>query len=211
MEEGSDTQSFINVSTVRVPSNRSETLVSNAPALKTRSPSPRVVMSGEEDVRAPGVCGNQAQPACFGVSQLQIPKRPEMERLCSTCMSLGRLNSTHWEDINDFREVIVNHHHSVDALLKSAREGCHLCGLLLIAWEDNCRLDQEPGGGWVGKDGFKSIPFNDGIRLKFQRVKKTYMGAVDEVQLTILCGDSLFDYSGHLICKAMDSEHSSIP
>ena len=124
------------------------------------------------------------------------------------------LDSTHWDAINNFRKVIVNHHDSFDALLKSAREGCHLCGLLLIAWEEICRLDQEPGGGWVGKAGFDLASLNEGIRLEFQRVetKIQLTGVIiDEVQITILCGELLSSMGGRLICRAMDGKRSLFP
>jgi len=127
-------------------------------------------------------------------------------------MSLGRLNSTHWDAINNFREVIVEHHDSFDALLESAREGCHLCGLLLIAWEEECDLEQEPGGGWVAKSGSDWASVSDGIKLKFHRVKTTIPRTnviVDEVRITIVCGNLRPSMGGRLICKAMDSECSS--
>jgi len=156
--------------------------------------------------------GKQARPACFGIGQFRIPERSKSDRLCSACMSLDRLDSTYWEEINNFREVIVDHHNSFDALLKSARGGCHLCVLILIAWEDVCRLEQETGGGWVGKLGFRSVSLNDGSRLSFKRIGKTLPHEnfiPDEVQITILCGDLPHNMRGRLICKAMDSECSS--
>jgi len=161
-------------------------------------------------VRPPG--GDQAQPACFGIGQLRIPERPESGRLCSACMSFGRLNNTHWGSINNFRAVFINHHHSFDALLTSAREGCHLCGLLLIAWEEKCRFDQEPGGGWVANGWLYSASLNAGIRLEFQRVRKTIPWTsvdVDEVEITIRCGNLPSSMRGRLICRGMHSERSS--
>ncbi|KAH6864737.1 heterokaryon incompatibility protein-domain-containing protein [Alternaria rosae] len=165
-------------------------------------------MSGGGWVRPPG--GDQAQPTCFGIGQLRIPERSESQRLCSACMSLGCLNSTHWESINNFRKVIVDHHHSFDAILKSAREGCHLCGLLLIAWEEKCSLEQEPGGGWVGKLGLDSVSLSEGIRLEFKRWAPTLRSNLDEVRINILCGDLPSTMGGRLICKALDSSSASL-
>jgi len=180
------------------------------PALTTQEPLPKDVVPGGEWVVP--LVGDQAQPVCFGVGQLRIPERPKSERLCSACMSLSRLESTHWEEINNFRKVVVDHHHSFNALLKNALEGCHLCGLFLIALEERCRLDQEPGGVWVGKAQDNSISLNDGIKLELERVKSTIRltrVVVDEVQITILCGNLPSSMCGRLICKTMDSECSS--
>jgi hypothetical protein len=102
----------------------------------------------------------------------------------------------------------VKHHHSVSALLESARGGCHFCGLLLIAWEEKCRLYQEPRGG---KADFNSASSDGDIKLRFQRVETTIRLTgvkVDQVQITILCGDLLPGMGGQLICKPMDSERS---
>ena len=178
------------------------------PALKTMGSFRCEVVPGREWACPPG--GDQAQPTCFGLSQLRIPERSENDRLCSTCTSLGHLNSRHWEGINDFREVIVQHHHSFNALLKSAREGCHLCGLLLIAWEEKCQWEKEYGDEGVGKAGLGSASLNDGVRLKFQRkrMENEQRGLVfDEVQITILCGDLPCGMGGRLICQAMNSEY----
>ena len=153
---------------------------------------------------------DQAQPACFGGGQLRIPERSESDRLCSACTSLGRLNSTHWEEIKGPRfHVSVEHHHSFDALFKSAREGCHLCGLLLIALEENWRLCQQPGGEWVAKRGYESASLSGGIRLDFKRWAPIFPSTVDEVRINIVCGDLPSAMGGRLICKAMDSERSS--
>lgn len=128
------------------------------PAITTQASSPgKVVPNGIRIKTQVYVCppgGEWGRPACFGDSQFRIPDRSGSDRLCSACMSLGRQNSTHWVSINNFREVIVKHHYSIGALIESVRGGCHFCGLLLIAWEEKCRLYQEPRGGWVGKAGF---------------------------------------------------------
>jgi len=183
------------------------------PIVTTQASVPSEVVPGgeriktEEFVRPSG--NDQAQPACFGGGKLQIPERSESDRLCSVCLSLGRLNSTHWHDIAHTSGVVINHHHSFHALVKSAREGCHLCGLLLIAWEEEYRLEQEPGRGWVGKAQYDSASLNEGIKLKFERLDTTIPlngGMIDEVRITSLCGEFL---GGRLICKAMDSERSS--
>jgi hypothetical protein len=153
--------------------------------------------------------GEGVQPACFGGSQIRIPDRPEGDRLCSTCTSLGHLERNYWDSINNFRGIVVKHHHSVTALLESARGGCHFCGLLLIAWEEHCRLYQESKGAWVGKADFNSASLHGGIKLKYQRVETTIhlTGVkVDEVQITILCGDLLPGMGGQLICKPIDSK-----
>jgi len=182
---------------------------------RIEDPLPSEVMLGGIRARRRSWVGpgaDRTQPVCFGGGQLLIPDRPQSERLCSICMSLGRLNNTHWEAIDNFCKVIVDHHHSFDALLKSAREGCHLCVLLLIEWEENSRLDQDPGGGWVCKVGYDTASLNGGIRLKFERVRTRIPGTgvlLDEVQSTILCGDSLRCMGGRLICKAMESECAS--
>jgi hypothetical protein len=154
---------------------------------------------------------NQPRPTCFGDGQFQIPDRSGSDRLCSTCTSLGHLESPHWDSINNFHEVIVKHHRSVSALFESARGGCHLCGLLLIAWEENCRLDQEPTGEWVGRRLYISVPLNGDITLKFERVEMTIPFTnvkVDQVQITILCGDLLPSMDGRLICTPMEGECS---
>jgi hypothetical protein len=164
-------------------------------------------IKSQEWVGPPG--GEGAQPACFGGSQIRIPDRPEGDRLCSVCMRLSQLKSTYWDSINNFCGVIVKHHHSVSALLESARGGCHFCGLLLIAWEENCELNQEPRGGWIGKAGSISASLHGGIKLKYQRVETTIhltSVKVDEVQITILCGDLLPGMGGQLICKPIDSK-----
>jgi len=116
-----------------------------------------------------------------------------------------------FEELNKFRNVVVNHHTSFDALIKSVRGGCHLCGLMLMAWEENCRFVQEPGGGWLGKAKYDSASLNDGITLQFQRVA-TKIPQTDvvfgELQVVILCGE-LGEF-GRLICEfPMDSERSS--
>jgi hypothetical protein len=124
-------------------------------------------------------------------------------------MGLGQLESTHWNTINNFGEVIIEHHHSFDALLESGREGCHLCGLLLIAWEEKCRLIQEPGGGWVGKEGRESYSLDGDIALRFERAREVvYDAEMDRIHVTILCGDLPRHMCGQLICKPMQSEHS---
>jgi hypothetical protein len=183
------------------------------PTLTTQVPLPWEVVPGGIRIKTQEwVCppdGERAQPACFEDSQFPATDRSGSDRLCSTCMSLGHLESTHWDSINNFREVVVKHHHSVSALLESARRGCHCCGLLLIAWEENCRLYQEPGGGWTGKAGFDSVSLDGDIRLRYERVRTTIplTGVeVDEVQITILCGGLLPGMSGRLICKPMDRE-----
>jgi hypothetical protein len=186
------------------------------PTLTTQVPLPWEVVPGgiriktQEWVCPPGC--EQARPACFGDSQLPATNRSGNDRLCSICMSLGHLESTHWDSINNFREVVVKHHHSVSALLESVRRGCHCCGLLLIAWEENCRLYQEPGGGWTGKADFDSVSLDGDIRLRYQRVRTTISltgDEVDEVQITILCGGLQPGMSGRLICKPMDCERPS--
>jgi hypothetical protein len=185
------------------------------PAPTTQASLPWEVVPGgiriktQQWVCPPG--GEQARPACFGDSQLRVPDRSESDRLCSACMSLGHLKSTHWDSINNFRGVVVKHHHSLSALLESARGGCHFCGLLLTAWEGKCRLYQEPRGGWIGKADFNSASLDGDIKLRFQRVKTTIRLTgvkVDEVRITILCGDLLPGMGGQLICEPMDSERS---
>jgi len=154
-------------------------------------------------------CGDHAQPICFGRIRLRFPKGSESDRLCSACMGLGSRKHTLWKRIDKFRKVAVGHHHSFDALLESARGGCHLCGLLLIAWEENCDLSQDPSGGWVGKAGPDVASLNDGIRLEFQRVETSMPLTgltVDEVHITILCGGLPSRMGGRLICKAIDCE-----
>ena len=174
-----------------------------------------VVLSGfqnKDSKRVPLPGEEKAQPGCFGASQLRIPEHSESDRLCSTCTSLGHPNSTRWKSINNFLIVIVDHHHSFDALLKSAHEGCHLCGLLLIAWEEKWYLEQESGIGWAAKRWSSSASLNAGIRLEFRRVIRTLAWnsvVVDEVQISILCGDTPLIRGGRLICNAMDSKRSS--
>jgi hypothetical protein len=150
----------------------------------------------------------QTRPACFGDGQLRIPDRSGSDRLCSTCMSLGHLESTHWDDINTFRKkVTVKHHHSVSTLIESARGGCHLCGLFLMAWEGLCRFHQKPTGGWVGKWGFDSFSLDGDITLTFHKVKNP--NAHSEVmEIIVRCGDLPSDMAGRLICEPMDSECS---
>lgn len=181
------------------------------PATSTQNCVPSEVVSGgkriktEEVVRPPG--GGQSQPACFGIGQLRISERSENDRLCSACMGLSRLNSIHWEEINNCREVVVNHHHSFDALPKSAHEGCHLCALLWIALKESCRLDQEPGGVWITKLKDVSTPLYEGTRLRFRKARLTWtVPHTDEIQITLLCGGLR---GGRLICQAMGSECSS--
>jgi hypothetical protein len=183
------------------------------PTLTTQVPLPWEVVPGgirtktQEWVCPPG--GERAQPACLGHSGIPIPDRAASDRLCSACTSLSRLNNTHWESINNFHEVVMKHHHSVSALLESVRGGCHLCGLLLIAWEENCELCQEPGGRWVGRAGADSVSLHGDIKLSYQRTRATISLTgieVDEVQINILCGDLLPGMGGRLVCKPMDGE-----
>lgn len=153
----------------------------------------------------------QTRPACFGDGQFQIPDRSGSDRLCSTCMSLGHLESTLWDSINNFHEVIVKHHRSVSVLIESARGGCHLCGLLLIAWEETYRLDQDPTGEWVGRIYGESVSLNGDVTLRFKRELETapFSGVeVDEVRITILCGDLPPGMVGRLICTPKESERS---
>lgn len=49
--------------------------------------------------------GEQARPACFGDGELRIPDHLKKDRLCSVCMSLSRLKTTHWDSINNFHEA----------------------------------------------------------------------------------------------------------
>ncbi|ORY08584.1 heterokaryon incompatibility protein-domain-containing protein [Clohesyomyces aquaticus] len=157
---------------------------------------------------------DRSRPSCFGESQARIQERSESERLCSSCLSLGRLTAKHWDAVNKFREITANHHHSVSALLESVRGGCHLCGLLLIAWEQNCSLSQESNGDWVGKAETNSVSLDSEIKLRFQRVqtKIQLTGVeVDEVQITILCGDMLPGMAGQLICTPIDSNLRALP
>jgi hypothetical protein len=154
---------------------------------------------------------SQARPTCFGDGQFQIPDRSGSDRLCSTCMNLGHLESTLWDSINNLHEIIVKHHRSVSALIESGRGGCHLCGLLLVAWQEKCRLDQELTGRWVGKRPGKSAALYGDITLKFERVEVTIpitKVKVDQVQITILCGDLLPSMGGQLICTPMEGECS---
>ncbi|KAF2006387.1 HET-domain-containing protein [Amniculicola lignicola CBS 123094] len=186
------------------------------PAVKASFPC-EVVPGGIRIKTQTWICppgGERARPACFGDNQLQIPDRSGSERLCSTCISLGRLTTTHWDSINNFREVIVKHHHSVSALIESVRGGCHFCGLLLIAWEEKCCLCQEPSGEWVGKAECNSASLHGGIKLRFQRVEtKIHLTGikVDEVQITILCGDLLPGMGGQLICTPLDTNLPNFP
>lgn len=203
--DGIDLQGSIHSDTVKGVSSGSTTFEFDRPGLIDPRFFPDKVY-----VNPPG--GDQAQPACFGAGQVLIPERSEHDRLCSTCMSLGRLNSTHWEDINNFREVTVNHPHSIDALITSAREGCHLCGLLLTALEEEIRLSQEPRGGWIFEAGTNSGALTGIIRLRFQRDEPTlpWDGFVfDGVRIVLLCGGLPGGEGGRLICQAMDSERSS--
>lgn len=159
----------------------------------------------------PGGRNDQARPTCFGYGQFQIPDRSGSDRLCSTCMSLGHLESTLWDSINNFHEVIVKHHHSVNALVESACGGCHFCGLLLMEWESRFYLCQEPGGGWVGESGTDAASLDGDIKLKIERVKKTdrFRGfEAEEIQIAILCGDLPPGILRQLICTPMESERS---
>lgn len=160
-------------------------------------------------VESPGA--EQARPTCFVDGQFQIPDRSGSDRLCSACTSLGNLESTYSDGINKFHGVTVKHHRSVSALIESGRGGCHLCGLLLVAWQEKCRLDQELTGRWVGKRPGKSAALYGDITLKFERVEVTIpitKVKVDQVQITILCGDLLPSMDGRLICTPMEGECS---
>jgi hypothetical protein len=146
-------------------------------------------------VESPGA--EQARPTCFVDGQFQIPDRSGSDRLCSACTSLGNLESTYSDGINKFHGVTVKHHRSVSALIESARGGCHFCGLILIVLEEECRLCQEPGGGWVAKRDLKSFSLHGDITLKIRNDG-----------ITILCGDLPVHMGGGMICKSMDSERS---
>lgn len=152
---------------------------------------------------------DKARPICLGDSQLRMPDRPRKDRLCPTCTSLGNLTDTHWDSISSFHQVVVDHHHSVGALLESVRGGCHFCGLLLIAWEEKCFLCQQPSGAWIGRIKDYAVSLDGGIKLNFRRLrpKKNSTGIKTHgIEITILCGNMMPSMGGRLLCTPKESE-----
>ena len=151
--------------------------------------------------------GDQSELYTFPENRPQVLEPQEGERLCSICLSLGQLPSEYWDNINNFRDVFIPHHYSVSTLIDSALGGCHFCNLLLKAWEETCRLSQDSNGHWVARLGTDIATLGDWIILRFQRAKQLLQITgvhVDEVQISILCGDMPPEMRGKLICYPMN-------
>ncbi|KAF2690603.1 HET-domain-containing protein [Lentithecium fluviatile CBS 122367] len=160
---------------------------------------------------APGDIGH---PSLFPDLQTWRTDSWKEDGLCPNCLSLGQLPSKHWDSVNNFREIIVQHHRTFDTFLRSALQGCQLCCLLLQSWEQNCRLCQDPKRRWFAKLGFESAALDDCIQLKFRREKKIlpYMDVrLDEIQIHILCGNMPPAMAGQLICYPMNANFQALP
>jgi hypothetical protein len=67
-----------------------------------------------------------------------------------------------------------------------------------------CRLSQDSTGHWVGRLEFEKATLDGWIRLKFRRKKRLlqYTGVqVDEIQISIVCGNMPPEMGGQLICN----------
>ncbi|KAH7112118.1 heterokaryon incompatibility protein-domain-containing protein [Dendryphion nanum] len=138
----------------------------------------------------------------------------EEKGLCAVCLGLEKLPPESWHSIKNFSEIVVPHHRSLGALFESALKGCHLCNLLVVAWEQNCYLVKDLNGHWIGKSGFDSATLDGCIRLKFQREKQLlkYTGVpIDEVRIRILCGTMPPSWGGLLICDPTIARFQELP
>ncbi len=152
------------------------------------------------------VGSDETQPISFSKVMSQGPKLQKGERLCSVCHSLGQLSSFLWINILTSRDVVVRHHKCLDHLILSALGGCHLCCLLLKAWEQYCQLLRDKNGQWVGKAKNTCVLLTGYIELSFRMERKLLRVTdveINEVQISILCGNMPPEMGGQLICCPM--------